>query len=106
MSPATLTLITVPVPVLDSFLSGLYPTDPVEAMKVDHWMDVIGDWTKYVMLTYGGAKSNFISDTEWTEAERMAVGQRAIDTALPKVHAPDYHCIADCLVFLASGFFM
>jgi len=54
-------------------------------MKVDHWMDVMGDWTKYVMLTYGGAKSNFISETEWTEEELMAVGKRAIENAFPKV---------------------
>jgi len=53
-------------------------------MKVDHWMDVMGDWTKYVMLTYGGAKSNFISETEWTEEELMAVGKRAIENAFPK----------------------
>lgn len=66
-------------------LTGLYPsTDPVMAMKVDHWLDVIGEWTKYVMLTYGGAKTNLISETEWTEEELMAVGQRAIDIALPK----------------------
>ena len=66
-------------------LTGLYPsTDPVMAMKVDYWMDVIGEWTKYVMLTYGGAITNLISETEWTEEELMAIGQRAIDIALPK----------------------
>ena len=60
-------------------ISGLYPTDDVEAMEVDMLCDHIEDSAKGVSLTVAGSVGTFISDTPWTKEEVLAMRSRMLD---------------------------
>mmetsp|Transcript_22476 Transcript_22476/g.38228 ORF Transcript_22476/g.38228 Transcript_22476/m.38228 type:complete len:235 (-) Transcript_22476:1518-2222(-) len=65
-------------------LAGLYPEDPVEAMKVDAVMDTILDMEVPVDLSRRGAVRSFVAEEEWTADEKMAIRKRILEKSLPK----------------------
>uniref|UniRef100_A0A7R9ZQ82 Glutathione S-transferase n=1 Tax=Craspedostauros australis TaxID=1486917 RepID=A0A7R9ZQ82_9STRA len=61
-------------------LGGLYPTDPLEALKVDSIVDSSLDSMKAIALTVQGSVTNMISDEPWTKEEVAAIRKRIATT--------------------------
>lgn len=48
-------------------------------------MDVIADVSKIVEITVMGAVKHYLSETEFTDEEKMAIRKRFVEHAIPKV---------------------
>ena len=63
-------------------LSGLYPTDEIEACKVDEICAIIDDASTPIVLTVQGPVKAFIMEAgEWNSEEKIAIRQRAVHKA-------------------------
>jgi prostaglandin-H2 D-isomerase / glutathione transferase len=54
----------------------LYPTDPIEAMKVDAAMSSVDDAAKRIEMTVQGSTTYLISEQSWSKDEVLAIRRR------------------------------
>jgi prostaglandin-H2 D-isomerase / glutathione transferase len=59
-------------------LGGLYPEDPIEALKVDSMIDTVVDMAVIISASMTGAQGMLISDEPWTEEEVAKIRERIV----------------------------
>lgn len=57
-------------------LGGLYPEDPIEALKVDSFMETATQATRLMEISVQGPVRNLLSESEWSEEEKLAIRKR------------------------------
>jgi len=57
-------------------LGGLYPSDPVQALEVDSFIDTASDATKKIEMSIQGAVKTLVAEKEWTDDEKLAFRKR------------------------------
>jgi len=71
--------------------AGIYPSNDVEALKVDEYICIFDDLINPLVISLMGAKKCLVSDNEWTEDEKMAIrrkwGEQTLTKYLGKVEA-------------------
>eukprot|EP00978_Attheya_sp_CCMP212_P037326 scaffold174999_cov52-Attheya_sp.AAC.4 len=65
-------------------LAGLYPTDEIQALKVDELMAILQDAVSPLVMTVRGAVKSHISDSDWTSEEKLEIRGRWLKTDMPK----------------------
>lgn len=64
--------------------AGLYPTDDIQAMRVDEICSVLNDAIAPLAMTVRGAVKCLIGETEWTTEEKMEIRKRWMEKEMPK----------------------
>ena len=64
--------------------AGLYPTDEMEAIKVDEYICILDDLIQPLVMSIMGAVKALVSDTEWTSEEKIGLRQKWLESTMPK----------------------
>jgi glutathione S-transferase len=65
-------------------LAGMYPTDELEALKVDEFTSILQDLITPLAMTVRGAVKTHIGETDWTQEEKIDIRKRWLSADMPK----------------------
>jgi glutathione S-transferase len=57
-------------------LGGLYPTDPLEALKVDSMLDTVSETSLPIEMSVKGSAKFMIADEPWTKEQVLEIRKR------------------------------
>lgn len=63
-------------------MGGLYPKDPLLAMKVDQAIDIVEEANKYLSFTLMGPKGIFFQDATLSDDEKVEIRKKILDPGL------------------------
>eukprot|EP01083_Nonionella_stella_P160912 526437_1 len=64
--------------------AGIYPSNDLEALKVDEYNCIFDDLVNPLVMTYMGAKKSLVSDNDWTHDEILEIRRKWREQVLPK----------------------
>ena len=69
---------------LNAGSSGLYPTDPLEALKVDMVIDTVEEATKFLTYSLVGPKGIFFTEETLSDEAKIDIRKKILDPSIPK----------------------
>lgn len=65
-----------------SLSKNLYPAE--SALEIDALLETISEFERPILISFLGLVTTLIADQEWTEADKLAMRKRILETHIPK----------------------